>query len=600
MHVRPVARELAQRATPRRALPSLPPVVDVDPDKCVNCYACILACPTGCNDASGSYVSIVHDECIGCGECIDACTHGARKAIDDIDEFFLALRRKERVLAIVAPAAAASFPDRWLNLNGWLVAQGVEAVYDVSFGAELTVKSYVEHIRNDEPQTVIAQPCPAIVTYIEVHHPELLPHLSPADSPMLHTIKYIREHAPELANHKIAFISPCAAKKREMVSTGFGDFNVTMKSLSEYFEREGIDLADYPETDFSNPSAERAVLFSSPGGLLETAKRWDPQIGAKTRKIEGPKNVYPYLASLKGSIDRGTSPLLIDCLSCERGCNGGPGTNHRHTPQDDLEALVAKRAETMTARYREGAVSVEEAEARVWALLEEYWRPGLYDRRYDDRSATKVPTPSSAQVRSALTILEKEGDDRVNCNSCGHRSCDEMAKTIAIGRNKPENCHHLLSKRMAERQVKDDQVAAVNNATGNLKDATEFLAASVVEMSASMHEVAKAANTALGVAEKTAALASSSQCIVQELEKSGTDIGKVVEVIQRTADQLKFLSLNAMIEASRAGKAGAGFAVVAGEVKNLAGETARGTATIERQVEATRQNVDAATRRSGT
>ena len=47
----------------------------------------------------------------------------------------------------MAPAIASNFPDTYLNINGWLRSLGVEAVFDVSFGAELTVKSYLEHIK---------------------------------------------------------------------------------------------------------------------------------------------------------------------------------------------------------------------------------------------------------------------------------------------------------------------------------------------------------------------------------------------------------------------------------------------------------------------
>ena len=55
-------------------------------------------------------------------------------------------------------------------------------MFDVSFGAELTVKSYLEYIRARHPEMVISQPCPAIVTFVEIYMPELLPYLAPADS----------------------------------------------------------------------------------------------------------------------------------------------------------------------------------------------------------------------------------------------------------------------------------------------------------------------------------------------------------------------------------------------------------------------------------
>ena len=309
----------------------LPHVIEIDIEKCVNCNKCLRACPTHyCNDGSdGEHIGLNFDMCIGCGNCIHVCTHGSRYIVDDFDAFISDLRRGVRMIAVVAPAIASSFPNKYLHFNTWLKSLGVEAVFDVSFGAELTVKSYLEHIKKNNPKLVIAQPCPAIVTYIEIYRPELLPYLAPAHSPMLHEIIMIREFYPQYRNHKVAVISPCVAKKREYAETGLGDYNVTMAKLDDYMRDHGINLAQFQPSEYDGPLAERAVLFSSPGGLMETAMREMPGIERSIRKIEGPI-VYPYLDHLHESLKAGINPLLIDCLNCEHGCNGGPGTKNIH------------------------------------------------------------------------------------------------------------------------------------------------------------------------------------------------------------------------------------------------------------------------------
>lgn len=102
-----------------------------------------------------------------------------------------------------------------LELNGWLKSIGVKAVFDVAFGGELTSKSYVEHIKKNDPDLVISQPCPAIVSWIELYKPELIKYLAPADSPMAHTFSLIKNFYPEYKDCKLAAISPCFRNRGE-------------------------------------------------------------------------------------------------------------------------------------------------------------------------------------------------------------------------------------------------------------------------------------------------------------------------------------------------------------------------------------------------
>src|ERR1051326_1578044 len=67
---------------------------------------------------------------------------------------------------------------------------------------------------------------------------------------------------------------------------------------------------------------------------------------------------------------------------------------------------------------------------------------------------------------------------------------------------------------------------------------------------------------------------------MREMGKRASEISSIVDTIDLIAERTNLLSLNASIEAARAGDAGRGFAVVAEEIRNLADRTAKATADI--------------------
>jgi len=562
-------------------------------EKCIGCNKCIAACPViTANQAvkledGTQRIEVNGDRCVACGACFDACEHGAREFIDDTEEFFAALARGEKISVLWAPAFAANYPNEYKQILGGLKKLGVNRIISVSFGADITTWGYIKYISEHNFKGGISQPCPAIVNYIERYIPELIPKLVPVQSPLMCAAIYAKKYLniPD----KLAFISPCIAKKDEISdpkNKGYVHYNVTFDHLAKYAKTHSIK---------AEPAANEieyglGSIYPMPGGLKENVY-WFCGEEVFIRQIEGEKHAYHFLEDYKTRVLGGKRlPFMVDALNCASGCIYGTGIEEEKTKTDDILYELQAIKEASKSRRKSSAWARNATPAqRLKNLNKQFAHLNLNDfmREYTDKSkGNEIQKPNAAELQDIFSDMKKNSvmQQKINCSACGYSTCTDMATAIFNGCNNKDSCVHYIKNIVEEEnqhiqeisnemEAKNEEISKRSEAIGKMVSEadTEFstLNMSIGEMVDGNNSNAEESTNISMAMVDVVNFCDDMKASFKEINELLLQLGGNNENITKVAAKTNLLSLNASIEAARAGEVGKGFAVVAQEIKTL-------------------------------
>ncbi|ELM3717185.1 methyl-accepting chemotaxis protein [Aeromonas hydrophila] len=212
--------------------------------------------------------------------------------------------------------------------------------------------------------------------------------------------------------------------------------------------------------------------------------------------------------------------------------------------------------------------------------------------------AHQIVAPIRAVVARLKDIASGEGDLTQRIELRRDDEIGELAKWFNSFLNKLQSTISQVIDTVAGTRASAEQAASVAERTSAGMQAqyqeVDLVATAFEELSATALQVAGNANSAVAAANqadtaaqegkyvvadtqeamrKLMAVISDAKPVVEHLSDNSENINDILVVIQGIAEQTNLLALNAAIEAARAGEQGRGFAVVADEVRNLAGRT---------------------------
>lgn len=428
---------------------TLAPGLIRDTSKCILCGRCIARCSNAHgmgilgfeNRGFATFVSPAENRsfadspCIQCGQCVNVCPTGALMEHSEIDKVDAAFKAGKHVIVQAAPAVRAAIGEEFDNpvgtpCTGKMIAAlrrlGFERVYDVNFGADLTIMEegteLLGRLQNGGVLPMITSCSPGWINYAEYNYGDLLPHLSSCKSP--HEMQgaiiksyWAQEKGIDPKDIFVVSIMPCVAKKFEkereqLITNGNPDVDavLTTRELARMIRRAGIMFNRLPDEDWDpdimGDYTGAGVIFGVTGGVMEAALRTvyfkltgkesepveftavrghDAGIREASLDINGTTVNVAIASGMKSAkvlldeIREGKSKYqFIEIMGCPGGCINGGGQPYvrpcfmPNESDDILDTYKEKRAQALYSEDERQTLRQSHKNPQIIELYEKY------------------------------------------------------------------------------------------------------------------------------------------------------------------------------------------------------------------------------------
>ncbi|WP_054871702.1 sigma 54-interacting transcriptional regulator [Caloranaerobacter sp. TR13] len=425
-------------------------IISISQNKCKQCYSCVRNCPAKAVQIESGQAKIIYSRCINCGKCIKSCPQEAKIVIDSKGKTLSILRENDTVIACIAPSFIVSFHKyNYKKIVGALKEVGFSEVWEVAVGAEYIIKAISHHIKDKENNLFLSSPCPAFISLIEKHYPEMIKYLLPFVSPMIATGKIIKK-LHKNKNIKIVFIGPCVAKKCEALEPQFNgiiDSVLTFDELKDIFAIKGINIENAKEMDFDSIYCNEGKLFPLSGGLLANFKSLYNLEESECVVIDNDNDCIELINAIKAGKFKSK---FVDVLMC-RGCIDGP--------KIDSSLNYYERVNKIYEYIKDSIKKTKKLNIELDFI------------RYYRNKRSILPYPTENEIQRILNMTNKfTREDELNCGACGYSTCRDKAIAVLQGIAEVDMClPYLISKKT--KLV--EQLSETLKETENLKDELE-------------------------------------------------------------------------------------------------------------------------------